>query len=75
MRLQWFKPLPGETRLGLKGKYDQRFSFHIFAGISKRGPLIIYEGHFDSNGFEVDSNVLITSLLTFIGYKYLDHNR
>ena len=65
MRLQWFKPLPGETRRGLKGKYAQRFSLHIFAGMSRRGPtpIIIFEGKFDKIGFE---NILETSLIPFI---------
>ena len=74
MRLQWFKPLPGETRIGLKGKYAHLFSLHVFAGISRRGPtqLVIFDGRFDSNSFKMICN---RSLMPFICQNYPDHHR
>ena len=74
MRLQWFKPLPGETRLGLKGKFAHQFTIHVLAGISRLGPtpLVIFEGHFDSTAFQTIINM---SLIPFINRNFADYHR
>jgi hypothetical protein len=51
-RTQWYRKVPGETRLGFKGKFKHAASVHIIGGISRRGPtkLMIFTGNLNANG-------------------------
>ncbi len=44
--------MPGETRLGFKGKFKHAPTVHIIGGISRRGPakLMIFTGNLNANG-------------------------
>ena len=51
---QWYQDFPGETRIGLIGKYSHELSLHVLGGISRRGPtqLALFTGKLDQNSFQ-----------------------
>ena len=47
----WYKPIEGETRLGMVGKYAHLITVHCIGGISRRGftQLITFTGTYKNN--------------------------
>ena len=70
----WYKPIPGETRHGLIGKYQHPDSVHVLGGISRNGktPLIIFRGKLNSSYF---CELAEEFLLPFIQEKYPINHR
>lgn len=74
MQIQWFRPIPYETRLGLVGKYTHHISVHVIGAISRRGAsrLCVFEGKLDANGFVALNNEY---LIPFIRANFPTYHR
>ena len=69
----WYKPRPGQIRIGLIGRYSHPVQINVIGGISRRGPthLVVFEGAVNTNSFQ---ELLDDFLIPFIQNIYPDYH-